>query len=128
MSKVLVAKNPIGTSGLLKGYAITVIESDQDFTADDLVLGWSVEISGKTEAETNSLLEVFTRPAVPGEPEYEAQDEPDRIVFLGPRRWYFAFDEIQLATLNTYGGIVLLPGDAEVTIKQTQSGGIYKFG
>ena len=127
MCRCLVLKDPQPSSGLSRGYVITVQDDDHQFSAGDLENHWIVDVPGKTRDSGLLLTEPMSRAAVPGEPEYDAPDEPDRVIYISPRKWYFAFDENQLSALQTYGGITLLPADAEITVKTTQSGGLFKF-
>lgn len=50
---------------------------------------YCIDIPGMPKATAARLLQKWWRPAVPGDPEFEAPDEPDRIVILGPYRWQF---------------------------------------
>jgi hypothetical protein len=68
--------------------------NEADFPNDFLLL----EITPANQAEEDEMFaglqraqsEVWTRPAVPGDPEYDPDQDPaDNVVVLGPRRWQF---------------------------------------
>lgn len=52
-------------------------------------LFYVIDIIGMPLVSAQRMLQPWRRPAEPGDPEYDAADEPDRYVTLGPHRWQF---------------------------------------
>jgi hypothetical protein len=113
MPKALVWRIYSGTRLYQKGDVISVVPDDHEFSqaAIDDNHTTVIDFQGIDLAKAKQLLEKQKRPAVEGEPEFDAPDEQDRFVYSGKNKWYFASiadkkitaEEINTAIVNREG-------------------------
>lgn len=77
-----------------------------------------IDIPGMPKEIAQRALGPWKRPAAPGDTEYDAPDEPDRYVTLGPNRWNFdvrnKLPGLKKSQLRRDRFIVLEPYDDEL--------------
>lgn len=113
MPKLLVWRKQSSTALRKKGDVISVIDDGQEFSASEVADGHTttITVSGTTFAKCKQLLEKERRPAVYGDPEYDAPDAEDKWIVTGQNKWYFTSiadhvitpDELDAALTNREG-------------------------
>jgi len=113
MPKLLVWRKQSATALYKKGDVISVIAEDQDFSDSEVADNHTttIDVVGVTLAKCRQLLEKERRPAVYGDPEYEAPDASDKWILTGQNKWYFTSiadhaitpDELDAALTNREG-------------------------
>jgi len=105
MAQILMLASDILNAGRLDGDPVSVVDDAHIFSAEEDKRRWLAE--GGSDIEWDALVpqfqliiitgmplniaqritQTYIRGAEPGDPEYNAPDESDRIVQLGPHRW-----------------------------------------
>ncbi len=113
MAEILVAARDLD-SGYKKGDPISVLPDGWGWgTLDTLPDFWQVAISGVPTALVRVHILPLFEPAIIGDPEFEAEDIPDRVIHRHRSRVRVMWDEIAadhpdwLVTLDTVGRIEL---------------------
>jgi len=91
MPKLLVWRKQSSTALYKKGDVIAVIGDEQEFSDSEIADSHTtdIELSGVTLTKAKQLMEKERRPAVYGDPEYNAPDESDKWIYTGQNKWYF---------------------------------------
>lgn len=102
MARLLLRSADLAHAGLYEGDPVAIVDDSHTFSQEEDIRVWVangnaantypglfyvIDLVGMPLEPARRLYEQWKRPAVPGDPEYDAPDPEDRCVFLGPHRW-----------------------------------------